>query len=257
MNRAAATVVSAFALLVASVSNAHGQGPLDCPAYPRDLARLDHGLTRSVARLHYGLPLTVVAIGSSSTEGAGATHSVWSYPSRLEAELRHMFPQREIVVHNEGVGGETVHDMIMRLDRSVLGKNPHLVIFQVGTNTILREQSAELAAVKIREAMKLMQDRGIDVILMDAQFAPAVEAKPMAPVMKSILQTVAREFSTSVFPRHALMRHWHVAGGVPVEAFITSDKLHMNDFGYACVARALAASIADAARREVARLNPY
>src|SRR5687767_10734974 len=102
---------------------------------PAELVRLDHPLPRTERRLAAGLPLTIVAIGSSSTAGAGASSPAMSYPSRLEVELRQQFPRQEIRVINQGANGEDAREMLARWDESVVANNPDLVIWQVGTNS--------------------------------------------------------------------------------------------------------------------------
>src|SRR5215813_10673045 len=58
-----------------------------CTVQP-DIARFTYPLPRLSVRLSGGLPIKIVAIGSSSTSGAGASVPANAYPSRLEAELR-------------------------------------------------------------------------------------------------------------------------------------------------------------------------
>ena len=45
------------------------------------------------------------------------------------------------------------------------------------------------------------------------------------------------------------MRHWRERAGIPFQAFLSPDELHMNDWSYACVAKLLAGSIGEAAAR--------
>src|SRR5262245_23545516 len=54
---------------------------------PRDLARLDLPLTRTARHLAAHRFVMIVALGSSSTAGAGASSAQATYPSRLMAEL--------------------------------------------------------------------------------------------------------------------------------------------------------------------------
>jgi hypothetical protein len=65
--------------------------------------------------------------------------------------------------------------------------------------------------------------------------------------MVDLLANAAQQERVNVFHRFALMRHWHDLDGMPFEAFLSSDGLHMNDWSYNCFARALADAIADAA----------
>ena len=59
---------------------------------PAEFSRFSYPLLHTVQRLASGEPLTIVAIGSSSTAGAGASSPAASYPSRLAVELKHGFP---------------------------------------------------------------------------------------------------------------------------------------------------------------------
>src|SRR5215472_6387478 len=73
---------------------------------PAALMRLTQPLPRLALRLAKHQPVTIVAIGSSSTSGAGASSPAASYPSRLALELRARFPGDSITVINRGVNGE-------------------------------------------------------------------------------------------------------------------------------------------------------
>ena len=57
-----------------------------------DQVRFDFPLPRTARLLVSGLPIKIVALGSSSTYGVGASTSAASYPSRLAEELVRRFP---------------------------------------------------------------------------------------------------------------------------------------------------------------------
>jgi lysophospholipase L1-like esterase len=84
-----------------------------------------------------------VALGSSSTEGAGASGPGATYPARLEAALRAAWPGRLVEVSNAGRSGETSAEMLARLERDVLARRPQLVVWQAGGNEALRGGSVE------------------------------------------------------------------------------------------------------------------
>jgi hypothetical protein len=65
--------------------------------------------------------------------------------------------------------------------------------------------------------------------------------------MVDLISSAAAQENVDVFHRFALMRHWHDNDGMPFEAFLSPDGLHMNDWSYNCFAKALADAIADAA----------
>src|SRR5262249_49158149 len=67
-----------------------------------DQVRFDFPLPRTAQRLVSGLPIKIVALGSSSTYGVGASTSAASYPSRLAEELVRRFPGHKFTVLNRG-----------------------------------------------------------------------------------------------------------------------------------------------------------
>ena len=91
---------------------------------PLHLLRLANPLTHFAQKLATRGPITIVAIGSSSTAGAGASSPATNYPNRLAEELKRRFPTHSITVLNRGVNGEEVDDMLKRLDKDVVGRLP-------------------------------------------------------------------------------------------------------------------------------------
>src|SRR5262249_24386538 len=91
---AAAAVLTAVLPALAQAPSQASIPPNAAPkcAVSSDLARFDVALPRLAFRLSGGLPIKIVAIGSSSTAGTGATSPANTYPSRLEAELSRHFP---------------------------------------------------------------------------------------------------------------------------------------------------------------------
>jgi lysophospholipase L1-like esterase len=201
-------------------------------------------LPRVARKLHAGEPITIVALGSSSTAGYGTTSSAYTYPSRLAEQLRRKYPRARITVINRGMGGQEVRQMMGRLQSSVLDSNPDLVIWQLGTNTVVRGEDSSGIAAMVEAGVARMQAAGADVVLIDPQYVPAVTAKKEgASRMVKLISEVARLRHASVFPRFEVMRQWHEDEKLPFESFSISDGLHMNDWGYACFAQLLGDTI--------------
>lgn len=219
---------------------------------PPEAARLTAPLRRTGQRLANGEPLIIVAIGSSSTAGAGASAPAASYPSRLAAELQQRFPGRAITVLNRGVNGEETEQMMTRFSTGVIAAHPDLVLWQVGTNSVLRDHPLKPHSVLLREGIAQLKATGADVVLIDMQYAPRVLGKPEMQGMEDQIALAAKEANVDLFSRFALMRNWYEVQHIPFDAFISPDGLHMNDWSYACVAKLLAAAITEAATRPIA-----
>lgn len=230
-------------VLLAGAAAAAPLSPAACPASAA-LTRLDAPLPRLALRLASGEPVVIVAIGSSSTAGAGATGADFSYPMRMQFALRELFPGRSIKVINRGVNGQDGPEMLARFDTDVASLNPTLVIWQSGVNALFREGGLAGAGAVVREAIARTRAIGSDFLIVDPQYAPRVLADADSGPMVSLLSEVAAQEKVPVFHRFALMRDWHERGGMPFEAFLWKDRFHMNDWSYDCLGKDLARSIA-------------
>jgi acyl-CoA thioesterase-1 len=234
------------AVVASGLAAAELQGTVSTPncAAPMALSAIDAALDRSAARVDSAQRLTIVAMGSSSTKGTGATSPAMSYPSRLEAELRDRFPEVEFRVVNRGVGGEDVTQEIARFGQDVFALEPDLVIWQLGTNAVLRRDDLADDERSIRRGIVAIRERGIDLILMDLQYAPRVLARPAWVDMERVIADAARSAHVGLFRRFEIMREWdHLQQFSPM-AMIGPDGLHMTDASYGCLARQLAAALA-------------
>jgi lysophospholipase L1-like esterase len=197
-------------------------------------------LPHVASKLVAGLPVVIVAFGSSSTQGWGSTSPDFSYPSRLLAQLKRQYPTADITVLNRGKGGDDAPEMMKRLQAAVLDANPDLVIWQLGTNAVLRGFDPAETEKQVEEGIARIQAAGSDVVLVDPQYSPRVnERAENAGRMVNLLHRVARLRHIGIFPRFEVMRDWHEKQELPVETFVIADGLHMNDWGYACFAQLL------------------
>jgi lysophospholipase L1-like esterase len=191
-------------------------------------------------KLAAGEPVVIVAFGSSSTAGYGTTSPEFTYPNRLAAQLHRQYPTADISVVNRGQGGEDAPEMMKRLQTSVLDLKPDLVIWQVGTNAVLRNLDPSETAKLVEDGVARIQAAGADLVLVDPQYSPAVTAKAeSASKIVQLLGRVAAVRHVGLFPRFEVMREWRENQSMPFDSFVIADGLHMNDWGYACFAQLL------------------
>jgi len=248
-SRAVWSVIAALTISIALPLAAHAETPA-CNART-DLVRFANPLAHLGHRLSTHQPVTIVAIGSSSTAGAGASSAAATYPSRLEVELSQRFPGQQIKVLNRGVGGEEVADMLKRFDQGVIAAKPDLVIWQLGTNSVIRDHKSADYGASIHFGISRLRAVGADVILIDPQYAPKVIAKPEVAQMVELIALTAKRDSVDLYPRFEVMRHWRDDDHLDFKTFVSPDGLHMNDWSYACLAKSLGQAIAEAAQRPV------
>lgn len=208
---------------------------------PKGGSKAMGSLPHVASKLVAGQPVVIVAFGSSSTAGFGASSPEFNYPNRLAAQLRRHYPTADITVVNAGVGGEDAPEMMKRLQTQVIDTHPDMVIWQVGTNAVLRNLDPGETAKLVEDGISRIQAAGgADIVLVDPQYSPAVnQRKESAGKMVTLLGKVAELRHVGIFPRFEVMRDWHENQSIPVESFVIADGLHMNDWGYACFAQLL------------------
>ena len=196
----------------------------------------------SKAAVAAGRPIVIVALGSSSSRGAGASDPAHSYPAVLRAELGRLLPRLKVSVVNRGNDGEDVTQELARLGTDVIAVRPQLVIWQVGANGALRGTDPEVFRALVTAGVTRLADSGADIILMDNQRAPQILRASARIAIEAALADVARATGVSLFSRGAVMDTWRDRG-FGYELFVGPDGLHHNDRGYRCIAEALSRAI--------------
>ncbi|MBI2262094.1 MAG: SGNH/GDSL hydrolase family protein [Caulobacterales bacterium] len=223
--------------------------PAACPV-AADHVVANGGLDRSRAAVAMGR-LTILAMGSSSIEGVGASRPELGFVPRLEAGLERRLPGVEVTVVNKGIGGETAKETADRLAREIEAADPDLVVWQLGTNDMLRDRPMDAVFADFRRGEAVLDRAGVDVLLVDPQRLPEGTTNPSFRGRNPALGEMARlidleggRVGYAVLHRFAAMSDWTglERGGVG------PDDLHLNDPGYACWAEVTAEGLAAALR---------
>lgn len=227
-----APMLLAAAALAGIALGARAQAPL----------ALDAPLPHTAATVAAGRKLVIVAFGSSSTAGFGASDKSHAYPEVLAGLLAAKLPV-PVVVRNEGIGGQDADDMLPRLLHQVIPQHPTLVIWQTGSNDPLRHVPVDRFVAETRAGLVALRDAGIDTMLMEPQVSRVLNKAGGSLAYRDALRALGREFDIPVIPRYELMRRWIATKAVPDSKLFAPDGLHMGDGGYAMLARAVAREI--------------
>ena len=236
----AMAAVSAPAL----VAPAAAEEAASCPSNKAPPLILPH-VRDAIAR---NQDVTIVAIGSSSTQGWHSTDIAHSYPAILQRTLNTLVPTAHFAVINRGIGGQDVSEELPRLESDALSVRPTLVIWQVGANGAMKHIAPELFRRLLNGGVRRLMEAKVDVVLMDNQRAAAILAAPQHVQFDQAMVDVASNNAAGLFGRGVLMDQWRVSG-YPYELFMSDDGVHHNDYGYRCVANALATSIVEGLAR--------
>ena len=241
MRARSAILAATAALFLAATAHAPAQAQDQaCPANRIPPLALTH-LRDAVRQNH---DITIVAIGSSSTEGVRASDKAHSYPAILQNTLNSVLRSVHVAVLNRGIGGQDVSEELSRLEADALAVHPTLVIWQVGANGAMQHTAPDLFKRLLTGGVRRLLDGKVDVVLMDNQRAPNILSAPEHVLIDQAMADVAVQTGASLFARGALMDQWRQSGH-PYEKFMSSDGIHHNDYGYRCIAHSLALAIVE------------
>lgn len=187
--------------------------------------------------------ISVVAFGSSSTAGTGASGPDRSYPARLKYHLSQKFPKVQFSVANKGRGGELARHMLARLDRDVLKLKPQLVLWQTGVNDAIKQVDPEEFRTNVELGIERFKAAGIDVILIDQQYFPGSSKVPGYGDYLELLHRIGEKYNVPVFRRYELMAHLVRSAQFDLRALLAPDRFHQNDTSYECMGAVLAQTL--------------
>ena len=219
------------------------------------------------ARLRDSQPITIVALGSSTTARRSGVEKVY------EQRLAELLPKQGVSAQlvNSGVGGDTTERARMRFEKDVLAHRPDVVVIQLGANDAAVDVwknppateprvSQERYTENLRFFIRTLKEQNVRVILMTPgpfSWTPKLKkmyGKPpydpndsdgfnvLLTRYAEIARTVAQEESVplvDVF--QAMQKYDRVEGQSADDLFL--DGMHPNDRGHKLVADLLAPEI--------------
>ncbi len=203
-------------------------------------------LANTVALPHFAAALKqkntidIVAIGSSSTLGIGASTLDRTYPFQLQDILERTFKGRDFFISNSGVGGEVAAETAKRVKNEVALKLPDLVLWQVGTNDVLAGVPVAEFKATVQSTLRWLKYYQIDTVLIDLQYSPAVENNERHQAIGQAISEIAGAENVLLVRRYDAMR---MLALTKWEGLLSGDGLHQNDHGYRCMAEHIAHAV--------------
>src|SRR5262245_3062014 len=211
------------------------------PSPPRAVRGLGQQLPRLGRTLRDTHTAKVLAIGSSSTVGTGASSPAGTYTARLEVDLEKALAGTDFDVVSHGLGGEMAQGAADRMKREVEEVKPDLVVWQVGTNDAIRHVALDNFKNCLRKTLAWLKDQQLDVILINPQYGDLLIKDAYYEDVVNAIAEVARDAEVLLVDRFQLMKT--LQREHTDRAYLSADNLHMNDEGYRCLAEQLAATI--------------
>ncbi len=211
-----------------------------CEAPTADIAA-PAPLPHTATRLESGGTIRILAIGSSSTYGVGASSRRKTYPAVLRAILEAALKNSKAEIINRGVSGEIASTTAERLRTAVALDKPDLVLWQVGTNDALARVDPDEFTETLRSTIDWLKASDIDVALVGLQYAPKFARDDSYFAIREALKKIAAAENILYVRRYDAMQF--IASHAANENLMSGDDLHMNDLGYECMAEHVARAL--------------
>lgn len=186
-------------------------------------------------------PIRVLAIGSSSTVGVGASSPIASYPVRLENDLEGLLKGLDVDVINRGVSGEIAVGASERMKLEVAEQRPDLVVWQVGTNDAIARVKLDTFSEELHDTLRWLAGHRIDVVLIDPQYVERLSSDASYTGIVEAIAKVAAEERVLLVNRFDAMADLAKQKGNG--KYLAGDQFHLNDLGYRCMAEYAARAI--------------
>lgn len=208
-------------------------------------------------RVRAGQALRILAIGSSSTTGVGASRFETTYPAQLAHRLVEALGEGRVEVTNAGVSGESAPATLKRLEAFLTeGEKPDLVLWQVGTNDVIFGGSPERVGALVRRGLDAVSAADVAAVVIDQQYFPLILDIRRYERFVAAVDDAAAEKKTPLLQRYAIMKQWAAEDPAGFKGLFAWDRFHMNDKGYACLAEELADAIVSAVDAARAAAGP-
>jgi acyl-CoA thioesterase I len=238
--RVAVLLAGVFVAALASTARA---GAPDC-GVPAELVEDEPRLPAMAERLRAKQPITIVAIGGATTAGTAAGNAAeTAYPRRLEAALRHRYPDVPITVVNKGVSRQTTQQMVDRFARDVYALAPTLVIWETGTFDAAESVDVEVFAGALEAGLGDLREHQVDTMLMNMQYSRSTASVINFEPYLDAMQHTADVADVYLFRRFEMMKYWSENGVFNFANVPPEGRAPLAAAVYECIAQRLADAI--------------
>jgi acyl-CoA thioesterase I len=192
----------------------------------------------------------VLAIGSSSIVGVGASQPAATFTVQLEADLESAFKGADFDIIARGVSGEAAEGTAARIRAEAVSLKPDLIVWQVGTNDGVAHVDQAVFAALLTSTLRWLSSQRLDVVLIDPQYVGKFASDDHYTGIVRTVADVARRERVPLVHRYKAMQD--LARTQINRSYMASDLFHLNDLGYKCMAEFAAQAIETGVRQAVA-----
>lgn len=191
---------------------------------------------RTIQKLSTGVPVTIVALGDSLTEGWMVSKGYIDY---LEEMLHTKFPGNKLKLINRGIPGDTAQSGLYRMEWDVLHYKPDCVFIQYALNDAFSGFTEQQFKRNIKGIIDNVRDKSdADIVLITSVYIGDNEDNRHAEGYYRQMEALGEEYRIPVVRTH---EYWKkkIREGVVFGTLVQYDGVHPTEEGYKLMAEAV------------------
>lgn len=210
---------------------------------------LEGGLSHVTAKMRRGELVKVLAIGSSTTQGVGASGAARAYPAVFGRRLMELMPRLRVELTVRGYSGNKSSDILAHLREFVAnGARPDLVLWQAGINDALQGVGEAQFSAVTSSAIQAVAGSNADLVMIDQPYFPGIEDLARYERFVALYDAAGASQGAVVFKRYQMMKALR-QDEVRLGLLLGPDRFHLSNEGHRCLGEALARAVAGILRR--------
>jgi len=191
---------------------------------------------RTINKLINGIPVTIVALGDSLTQGWMVSKG---YLDFLREMLPIIFPKSRFKLVNSGIPGDTADSGLSRLRWDVLHYNPDCVFIQYAINDAFSGFTEQQFKATIKGIIDKIKENGdADIVLITSGYIGDNDDNQHVEGFYRQLEILGEDYGIPVVLTH---EYWKkkIREGIPFGSLVQYDGVHPTEEGYRLMAEAI------------------
>lgn len=191
--------------------------------------------------------IKIVCFGDSLTYGYGVLENI-AFPYRLSQDLPQKYPNYTFSVINSGINGQTTREALQRLQGSILGREPQIVLILFGSNDCALNEGQYRTPYEFEKNLRQILDQILALTtqnkfnsgktlpilftppsMVDTDFYPFT-TNDRLEAYGSIVQTIAKEYQIPCIDLFAQFQK--IQDHKAYDDCFQFDGLHLSNQGY-------------------------
>jgi hypothetical protein len=190
--------------------------------------------------------VSVVVVGSASSNLPGAEGAAKAYPAKLQESLvRRLGADTSVKVTARTKARDTASEMVKTLRQVLADEKPDLVIWQTGTVDAMLGVDPDEFQTALGTGLDVLRAGKADAVFVNMQYSPRTDSMISLGAYVDAMRFVALQREIPLFDRLGVMKDWNEMGVFDLST--ATKKIDVAERVHDCIGRMLGRLVVDGA----------